>query len=320
MSTTTTLAVLLLTAILSYFSWKYVETPFRSRDRFSRRQVFGLAALATAFFVAVGIAGLATQGFEKRFTFVSAYEGDVGQSDFYAYLDSHYFLCNPKSIANDPANKVTFRCLQSKKDADIDVALIGDSHAEHLFLGLTESLAQKNVLIHAKASYPSIDSPAFKEIYQYVLDTPSIRSVIITAHWVSKVDHIPKNTTLEHELTKTVDALISKGKKVYLFGDVPRFPFPPERCKYMAEGFGRSICSVPRDYVLAEEKSYRSALNMVIQQRPGLHYLELRDQFCSEGRCSMLKDGVLMYRDNNHLNIPGSRRIGEIVIEEFPGL
>jgi len=46
-SMATTLAVLLLTAALSYLSWKYVEVPFRSRDRFSRRQVFGLGALAT---------------------------------------------------------------------------------------------------------------------------------------------------------------------------------------------------------------------------------------------------------------------------------
>jgi len=226
-SMATTLAVLLLTAALSYLSWKYVEVPFRSRDRFSRRQVFGLAALATVLFAAVGVAGLATQGFEKRFTFVSAYEGDVGQADFYAYLDSHYFLCKPKSIANDPENKVTFRCLQSKKEADIDVALIGDSHAEHLFLGMAESLDQHNVLIHAKASYPSIDSPAFNEVYRYVLETPSIRSVVIAAQWVSKVDHIPKDTTLERELLKTIDALISKGKRVYLFGDVPKSPSLP---------------------------------------------------------------------------------------------
>ena len=185
-NTATTLVVLLLTAALSYLSWKYVEAPFRSRDRFSRRQVFGLAALSTAFFIAIGVAGVVTQGFEKRFTFVSAYEGDVGQADFYAYLDSHYVLCNPKSIADDPENKVTFRCLQSKKDEDIDVALIGDSLAEHLFLGTAETLSQRNVLIHAKASYPSINSPAFKEIYHYVLETPSIRTVIIAAQWVPR--------------------------------------------------------------------------------------------------------------------------------------
>ena len=152
------------------------------------------------------------------------------------------------------------------------------------------------------------------------METPSIRSVIISAHWVSKIDHIPKNTTLEQELTKTVDALISKGKKVYLFGDVPRFPFPPERCKYVAEGLGRSICSVPLDYIAREEKTYRSALVGVTSKRPDVHYLELRDQLCHQGRCSMIHDGMLMYRDNNHLNILGSRHIGKNVIEKFPEL
>lgn len=319
-SINTTVVVLLLTALLAYCSWKYVETPFRSRDRFSRKQIFSLGALFTIIFMAIGAAGHMTKGFAERFVFVSAYEGDIGQADFYKYLDGRYYLCKPKSIADDPENKVTFRCLQSKAEADIDIALIGDSHAEHLFLGIAESLNSKNVLIHAKPSYPSIDSPAFKEIFRYVLDTPSINSVIISAHWISKIDHVPKNTTLEQELGKTIDALLRVNKRVYLFGDVPLFPFPPERCKYMAESLGRSVCSVPKDHILEKEKGYRYALEAVARQRPSLQYLEPRDQFCDMDRCSMVKGGVLMYRDNNHLNIPGSRFIGRTVVDQFPAL
>ena len=88
----------------------------------------------------------------------------------------------------------------------------------------------------------------------------------------------------------------------------------------MAKGLGRSICSVPRDYIVSTEKTYQAALDAVARKRPDLHYLELKDQLCHEDLCSMVRGGVLMYRDNNHLNIPGSRYIGKIVVEKFPEL
>jgi len=45
--------------------------------------------------------------------------------------------------------------------------------------------------------------------------------------------------------------------------------------------------------------------------------LELIDPsalFCDDQKCSMVKDQTILYRDNEHLNIPSSRLVGEFIV------
>ena len=45
--------------------------------------------------------------------------------------------------------------------------------------------------------------------------------------------------------------------------------------------------------------------------------LELLDPsalFCDDQKCSMVKDQTILYRDNDHLNIPASRLVGEFIV------
>lgn len=314
------LAMVALTLVLAYVSWRFVEQPFRSKQQFSRRQIFSISAVGMALFIAMGTAGSVTEGFEQRFTFVSAHEGDVGQKDFYRLLDDTYPLCKPAEIANDPQNKVTFRCLQSKKGTDATVALIGDSHAEHLFLGLADALPHENVLMHGRGSYPSMNNPEFKKIFDYVLATPSVHSVLISTHWYLRAEQIPAGTSLEKELEQTADILLTHGKAVYFFGDVPRFPLSPERCKFVAVQLGHGICTAPIEFVHRYARLYEPALHAFLLAQPEVKSFALQDVFCTETRCSMLVENQLMFRDNHHLNIPGSRHVGQLIAEKFPEL
>ena len=52
----------ILTFILAYLSWKYVETPFRNRTLYSRGQIFRASAAGMAACMSLGIVGVATQG------------------------------------------------------------------------------------------------------------------------------------------------------------------------------------------------------------------------------------------------------------------
>lgn len=49
--------------ILAYFSWKYVEAPFRNRQRFGRKEIFAYSALLSAAFILFGVIGAITNGF-----------------------------------------------------------------------------------------------------------------------------------------------------------------------------------------------------------------------------------------------------------------
>jgi len=52
--------------VLAFFSWKYIEAPFREHKRFSRRQVFAFTAAGSFILISFGIIGHLTEGYQFR--------------------------------------------------------------------------------------------------------------------------------------------------------------------------------------------------------------------------------------------------------------
>lgn len=48
--------------------------------------------------------------------------------------------------------------------------------------------------------------------------------------------------------------------------------------------------------------------------------LATRRYFCDSMVCSMVRDGQLLYRDDNHLNIAGSLLVGRKVVADNEGI
>jgi len=100
-------------------------------------------------------------------------EGDIDHLFYHEYSQSHFFPCTPESIRKDAALfGDVVRCLQSKKDQPIDVAIIGDSHAEQLFLGLAEALPNQNVTYYFKMTTPIVSDLEFSPIFNMYYRTP----------------------------------------------------------------------------------------------------------------------------------------------------
>jgi len=58
--------LVVLTILLSYFSWKYVERPFRNKQLFSRKQIFAYGAVGSVMFVVIALLGISGKGFPGR--------------------------------------------------------------------------------------------------------------------------------------------------------------------------------------------------------------------------------------------------------------
>ena len=56
-----------MTLVLAWFSWRFVEKPFRDRSRFTRTQIFSGAVISSLLFIAVGATLVLTDGFAGRF-------------------------------------------------------------------------------------------------------------------------------------------------------------------------------------------------------------------------------------------------------------
>ena len=61
------LALTVLALLLAYFSWKYVETPFRKRECIKRKQVLLYGSVCSVFFVTFGLVGYVNKGYPDSF-------------------------------------------------------------------------------------------------------------------------------------------------------------------------------------------------------------------------------------------------------------
>jgi peptidoglycan/LPS O-acetylase OafA/YrhL len=308
--------------VLAFLTWRWIEKPFRDKKKISRRGIFSLLLSGTLFFSAIGIAGHYTEGFPKRLDLKEVHLGEISHASFFEYISQRYATCQPDRIAmNALRSGEHIRCQQADALRDVDMALIGDSHAEHLFVGMAQAIPQRNPVFYIRDSLVSISNPEYKDIFDHVLKNPSIRTVVLAAQWSKRIKEVSPSTTLEKDLMQTIKVLQSNGKSVYLLDNVPRFNVPAVNCKYGLGGFAQAqSCKATRKSVERYEARYSSALEAVVRESYPAKLIRLKEYFCDDLHCSMVQQGVVMYRDDNHLNIEGSIYVGQRLVKDEPSL
>lgn len=313
------ITAVLLSIVLAWLTYKLVERPIRF-GKHNKAKVCVLVFLM----IMLGYIEYKTYSQDgldfRRGATLKGYIGDIGHLDYHKFIAEKYYICKPDVIANEALKWEGFiRCIQSKSDSNIDIALVGDSHAEHLFLGMAEALPTKNIVFYIKGSQPFIDNPEFKNIFKTILESKSIKEVVLTMYWVGRIQ-VPAGSTLDKELIKVIDVLTNAGKKVFLTDDVPFFPFTPDKCKgkrWLATK--NTSCEMSVEESRKQTSVYIEALNNVIKNRPNVRILNVGKYFCDDKICNMTKGDEILYRDNNHLNLNGSLYIGKMLVEDNAG-
>jgi hypothetical protein len=311
------IAVILISIVLAWLTYKLIEKPIRFGSH-SKVKTITLVVLM----MAIGYIGYNCYK-QKGFTFRTAAQpqvqndGDIGHDIFHKYHHQKFYLCTPITIQKEALTWYdSIRCFQSKENKLIKIAIIGDSHAEHLFIGLAEALAGINIVYYTKGSLPYINNKEFEHIFQYVINDLNIRTVILSAAWPRKPR---KDIDIKSELDKTIKQLTAANKNIYLADDVPSFSFDPQKCKYSRK-FSQNDCTENSKVFYAKSQTYYLMLQEIIKNNPNVKILKMRDYFCDKNFCNMAKDGILFYRDRNHLNINGSRYLGRKIIDNNPQL
>jgi SGNH domain (fused to AT3 domains) len=314
------ISAVLLSILMAWLTYRLVEKPIRG-SLYTKTVTTGLLA-AMLIVGCVGYFTYAYEGLTARAatTPVLRNDGDVGHVAFHQYASKHFFPCTPLSVRKEALFfGDSLRCLQSKEDKPVDLAIIGDSHAEHLFPGFAEELADRNVAYYIKTTLPVVRDKEFTGIFQYVLSDPNIKVVILAAAWHIKQVVVPKDSSFERELSATVTALGSAGKTVYIVDDVPSFPFDPKQCKYSRAFSDKNNCVQDRGY-FDFQHGYYPILESVEQSHSHVKLLGVEKYFCDSQVCSMAKDGKLLYRDQDHLNLNGTRYLAKRIVGDNPGL
>jgi peptidoglycan/LPS O-acetylase OafA/YrhL len=306
-------AVSIAPAVLSY---TFVEQPLRTLRLPRRRLALLVAAVVMSPMIVDGAMGaVAADVWSPRYRsgeMPVANHGDLGQRDFYAYMAARYHPCTPADIRARALRYDGFlRCLQSKPGPAIDVAVIGDSHAEHLFAGLADTLRRDNVVYYIVNDAPVTSDPDFARIVRHVAASRSVRAVIVTAFWF---DRRYKTTQLD----ATLSALTRAGKPTFVTDDVPFFQFDPFECKFRQALLLPTNCSTSVQEFHDEYERYYPKLAAAVHRVPGVQMLNTARFLCGRTRCEMARHGRLLYRDPIHLNLNGSRFVAEQLLANYP--
>jgi len=118
------------TFLLAYFSWRFVELPFRKRGVINRKRLFVFAVLASTLFATFGIVGHITRGFESHYLA----DLDVQKREILAIPSGRIFDngdCHFHGFDVDDQWKGRFIGCQKKYGKAIVV--LGDSHGANMY-------------------------------------------------------------------------------------------------------------------------------------------------------------------------------------------
>ncbi len=339
-------ALAIAAVVLAYFSWKYVETPFRNKQRFSRKQIFSYGCVGSGLFVAFGLVGHFNEGYTYRF---SSVVGVLSQ----ASLDK-----NPRQ-----ADCTTFGVLY-KNPSDSCVignqkfttgALIGDSHADTISLPLSNGLAAMDIGFKQMTYAGCAPSKTFfrggafrcleyNDAVRKVLENENYKSVVVMARWtvylegtlfdngeggveinatdlwidggVSGVDKTrdlsvrKKAVALSYK--NAVLDLLNAGKKVILVYPVPEVGWnaPSYAAKKLIHTKDSSVSTSHQKYI--ERNADAIAALDAIGEHTNLVRIKPEKMLCDtyiKDRCVAVVNDVSLYFDDNHLSNAGAQLV-----------
>jgi peptidoglycan/LPS O-acetylase OafA/YrhL len=306
--------------VLAWATYQWVESPLR----FGRLKTLSVSHLLWPMLILI-LAGLGVgvlHGVPSRdaASVHRVQTGDLGQDEFQAYIAQLLKPCAQQGAFNNVTQGVVkSRCATtSSGDRTADYLLLGDSHAEHLIIGLTQAYPSVAFSYVTREGLPLLSNAGFKDQFEWLASAP-IKGVVLSAHWSSKLQDVNAQS-FEKELQQTLELLLQSGKHVVLMDDIPIFPINAERCAYTNRLWVTHRCDASINEVTKNPVDFVPLVKALQARYPHLVYVNPSSYLCDSNECHMAQLGQLLYRDRNHLGILGSQYVGQQLQSQFPDL
>ena len=96
-----------------------------------------------------------------------------------------------------------------------------------------------------------------------------------------------------------------------LLGDSPRSDSDVPVCLARQQKFGAGTCSTARERAI--DSTMVRAERQATAGLPGVSLLDLSDEICGADTCEPVRDGVIVYRDTNHLSVDFAERLAPVL-------
>lgn len=255
------------------------------------------------------ILGLNFNKISTRLSASTSQNENLDEMIMFDFFKKKYFFCEDELLKNTSLlHKGYIRCFQSKMDKPVEIAIIGDSHAEALFAGLAENLKERNIVYYTRGGLPYLSNHGFSNIFNRVLNDKNIKTVIFSAFWAYPLNG--DELIHEKEVPKLLKRFALSGKKILLLEDVPGFKVFPANCTRL------NICSDTVPAAHYPKFEYIPIFKKYASLYPNVYFVSVRDYFCDLLKCDLRINNKLLFRDRNHLNIEGSLYLGKSLVRD----
>lgn len=311
--------------VLAWLTYRFVEEPARNGGVLSRLPRAWIAPAALSASVATAFVAHAS---------LSAARARAAMPDQRPFAAARFDRMDHDCWATtvDAARGV---CEFGDSRASTVLALLGDSHAEHWLGALDRAGRERGWKIDAmvKGGCPVADMPELfhARLKRYYLECTRYREAMIrriiamrpTAVILSSWDHyVPMDGTVsdwqvtpemwERGLRRTYARLSAAGIRVVALRGTPRTWFDVPSCLSRRAArlpFAR-VCEYRRNDAM-------SAVARAAQDRAArgldVAFVDMNDQICSSPRCSVMRNGIVVFTDDNHLTASFSRSVGPLI-------
>jgi peptidoglycan/LPS O-acetylase OafA/YrhL len=311
------LVLAVLALLLAYFSWKYVETPFRNRECIKRKQVLIYGSVCSVFLVTFGLVGYVNKGYPDSFNRVPDSVLTIKDIELPRAENGWCFYSANKK--ENPVGDKGLQCFLGDKDSVARGLLFGDSFAGQYepfwdIVGKESSISINSVT--APWCYPSltnesIGSPSNKVYEQCLFNRRYLENnfsnydfVIFGGNWGS-IDS-------ENKMRGVYDAISSAAKHtklVILMASPAQFDLKVgslhEKLVFYDMNFAKLKLNRHRDRAAIEANQ---KLEELAKKHTNVFYIDRDSMFNLDGIPSdVSKTNVPFSLDGVHISIYGSK-------------
>jgi peptidoglycan/LPS O-acetylase OafA/YrhL len=304
--------------VCAYFSWKYIEKPFRNNQQFNRKTIFTYSVLGSVFFIIVGLTGLFSKGFVFRFS--EDQRNILSYSQYDVLVPWQRYKCFLE--AENTYLDFSTECQDTTKNSNNTILLWGDSYAAALSTGLRVS--DSNVIQYTTSRCPPVLDIIFTdvrncvEINNFILrevERLQPTQVFLHAAWQS----YNQNTVLNVEKTIRNIKEVSPTTHIVVVGSVPQWK--PTLPIYAIR---RGISLNKEHYLLMQR--YKSIANVdknliKLSTMNGVTFLSALKDLCVNDNCLAVvwheKAYELTAFDSGHLTEAGSIFLAKKLLEKL---
>ena len=307
---------------LSWFTYKYVETPFRNKNNFSRKNIFFLSFISGALLILIGLFGLSDFGRNLHYSSIIS---SIPKERINMVIDM-----KTEGLIAGKQGALYSESFKGFKNKKIKILLLGDSQVGNW----NRAIASNHSLINERYQIASINIDAL--CYKYLTKEGGVPKYckssimkLIESDAISDSDYIFLLESFDKDTVKQIKHLLlflsNSVKKLILvknaeFTDLTKLSLQLAKDRDILDIFSSDIKQLLFDNKLKKTTQVHKEIDK-IANKSNIKTISEYDFYCTNNECNLFSNNLrpFMY-DSMHVTDVGAKHLGKKIFSHLEDL